>query len=696
VSRAPARCAPATSLARRLAPPLLALALCATARAAGPGAAPVSRTGGYSPYEQETLAAALRDRGTEIDPAPEGKTIEQIEIAPLEVFEPRDPAPGVLNRLHATTRPYVVRREVLVAEGQPYRKVLVDETARNLRQISQLSLVLAVPVRGSAPDKVRLLVITKDVWSLRLNWDISFSSGGLESLTLQPTEANLLGSQQTASVQTQILPESYSLGARYGVPRLWGSRVAMLADANIIVNRRSGQPEGSYGTLSVGKPLFSTLTEWSWQSSAAWRTDVVRRYSQARLSTYDAKATPDSNDAIPFQYRGARLAASASLTRSFGWAIKNNVTPGFEMSRRVYTTFDLSAFDPAAADEFVRRNVPTSDTRLGPFLQWRGYSNDFMRVLDFESLGLQEDFRLGHDLYVKVYPVTTALGSSRSFLGVFAGAQYTVPLGDGLARAVVESTTETTLKSGPQGLPDASIEAALRLVTPRFAAGRVVFDARVLDRYRNFLNQNVFLGGDSRLRGYPTNYAVGPSVVNYNLEYRTRPVEILSCQLGGAVFYDVGDAFDGFANMRLKHAAGAGFRVLFPQFDRVVFRGDLGFPVEPHGRPPGVKPYAFFVSFAQAFGVPGVAPLPSGSSSPTAPHRRRQHVPHHASKPRLPCPRRGPTGAPRWIEKKPPAPSSCSARWSTRRATTRRWRTGASSGCSTRSRTARASSPRTC
>ena len=188
-------------------------------------------------------------------------------------------------------------------------------------------------------------------------------------------------------MQTLILPESYTLGGRYGIPRLLGSRVAVLADANIIVNRRTNRPEGSFGALSVGKPLFSTLTEWSWQTSAAWRYEVLRRYSQARLSTFNARLTPQ-DDAIPFEYRGDRLAAAASVTRSYGWAIKNNLTPGFEMSRRVYATFDLSRFDPDAAAEFQRRNVPTSDTRVGPFAQWRGYSNDFMRVLDFESLGL--------------------------------------------------------------------------------------------------------------------------------------------------------------------------------------------------------------------------------------------------------------------------------------------------------------------
>jgi hypothetical protein len=79
-------------------------------------------------------------------------------------------------------------------------------------------------------------------------------------------------------------------------------------------------------------------------------------------------------------------------------------------------------------------------------------------------------------------------------------------------------------------------------------------------------------------------------------------VQILSCQLGGAVFYDVGDAMNGLGSLDPKQSAGLGFRALFPQLDRVVFRGDLGFPLQKGGLPPGVQAASFFVSFLQAFG----------------------------------------------------------------------------------------------
>jgi len=76
----------------------------------------------------------------------------------------------------------------------------------------------------------------------------------------------------------------------------------------------------------------------------------------------------------------------------------------------------------------------------------------------------------------------------------------------------------------------------------------------------------------------------------------------------------VGDAFDGFENMHPKHAVGGGLRVLFPQLDRLVFRGDIGFPLGAGARIPGVAPAAFYIAFEQAFGMPSLASigLPSG------------------------------------------------------------------------------------
>jgi hypothetical protein len=498
----------------------------------------------------------------------------------------------------------VIEREVLLAVGKPYSQALADETARNLRDIIQLSLVIVVPVHGSAPNKVRVLVITKDVWSLRLNSDFRVVKGSdnkpkLEYLFIQPSEWNIAGTHQQVATQFIYQPLSYSVGASYANNRLFSSHNVLRGDANVIISTESGHTEGSFGSLTVGEPLWSTLTEWSWGTISTWRNEITRRYTNGELATFDRKNVP-GDDAIPIQFNSKIYTTNVYVTRSYGWASKADFTLGFEASERKYTTGDLSAYDPAAVDAFVARLVPVSDARAYPYVDLHAYKTDFTQVLDFETLGLQEDFRLGHDLWLKLYPVTTGLGSTRTFMGIGGGAYYTVPFGDGLARAGVE----TIVEAESERVADMVIDGKQRIVTPRVGFGRLVFDGHQVFRPRDSLNRVSFLGGEGRLRGYPTNYTFGQNVVAYTLEFRTRPVEILSVQLGGALFWDTGDAYDNWSDVSLKHGAGFGMRMLFPQFDRYIFRADVGFPVSKGPRPPGTNAYEIVLTFQQAFPMP--------------------------------------------------------------------------------------------
>jgi hypothetical protein len=175
------------------------------------------------------------------------------------------------------------------------------------------------------------------------------------------------------------------------------------------------------------------------------------------------------------------------------------------------------------------------------------------------------------------------------------------------------------IEAEADGIADGSIETDLHFVTPSLGIGRIVLDGGVLDRYRNYLNRTSYLGGTGRLRGYPSNYFAGKDVVVYNAEFRSRPIEILSCQLGGAFFIDGGHAADSMDHLDPRHSVGVGMRILFPQLDRLVFRADIGFPLQNRGPNPGsgggtgstsdplVSPFAVTVAFEQAFAVPAVS-----------------------------------------------------------------------------------------
>ena len=578
----------------------------------------------YSAYEKAALDRALREHHTTIDPGADGKLLEGIDIVTLDVFEDRDPLPypQFFDLFHTKSKDYVIRREILLVPGELYRQALVDDSVRNLQilpalnfVVPQLSLVIAVPTRGSTPDRVRLLVITKDIWSLRPNWDLQATNGGVVLLTAQPAETNVAGTHTIANLNFVLNPAIVTVGAGYTNFRLDGTHLVIQPNANVVWNRSSGDTEGSFGGVIAGLPLYSPHSEWAWDAGANWVDYTFRQFTGVNVQAY---MDPTTHQSVPNAFHAQNFGTQYTLTRSFGTAIKNDFTIGASMARSAYTIPATPNVSSQTEQDFAKALVPLSDTRVGPFLQWHTYAKRYTRVLDYETLGLQEDFRVGHEAFVNVYPVAQALGSSRTFVGVDASVLYSIPLGDGLVRAGVESITEAEASE----LSDASIEPSLHLVSPTALIGRFVFDGHLLYRYRNYLNQVSYLGGDTRLRGYPTSQFAGNDMINANLEFRTHSIDIFTAQLGLVAFFDAGDAFNGWSSLQTYESVGLGARALFPQLDRSAFRFDVGVPVGQGARIPGMPPVSFFFSVGQAFGVPGIGPgggpgSPQLSGSPT-------------------------------------------------------------------------------
>ncbi len=553
-----------------------------------------------SAYERQALDAALGALDAEIDPSPQGKRIEAVLVRVLDVVEPRDPLPDFLNIFHTNTEEYVVARELLVDVGDRYRHDLVDESQRNLRSLRQHSLVLCVPLRGGRDDTVRLLVLVKDIWSLRLNSNFRFKGGQLEYLFLQPAEENLAGTHRRVLGAFVYQPATLAFGGRLVEPRIAGSRYAVSVDANVIVNQQSGQAEGSYGFFHYGLPLYSTRARWGWGVTIDWRREVTRRYLGTAVAEYDAAATAEL-DRIPYLYDTDELHGQGWVTRSFGRRVKHDLQLGLKADRDVYRASDLSGHEPAAAAEFVDQVLPVSDTRMGPYVQYHVYLNRFRSLLHVESLGLGEDYALGPQLYARAQPVLRGLGSSRDLLGLYGAVLHTQAVGNGLVRSY--ATADVFVDAAEGELPDVELTTGLRVLSPRLGFGRLISDTAVLHRPRNYLNRLTALGGGGRLRGYPSDYLVGQDMIAANLELRTRPIALWTVQLAGALFYDVADAFDGWARLEPKQGAGFGLRLVFPMLERAVTRIDWGFALPPHHEDFSVVE-GLVVTFRQAFGMP--------------------------------------------------------------------------------------------
>jgi hypothetical protein len=565
-----------------------------------------AETNDLSAYEATTVKEAAARVGASgvIVAAPEGKFIEQVDIVIVDVFDEHDPIPDVANVVHTTTREFVIRQELLFGVGEKYSAQRADESARNLRKIRQLSLVLVIPLEGSAPDRVRVLVITKDVWSLRLNWNFegSVDAGGVtvNSLTLQPTEENFLGTHTIVGANFTLDPGTYSVGALLAKKRLSGSDIEFYLAGGVIYGRATGEAEGSYGLFTYGAPIRTTSDRWGWGTGVAYTDAVTRRYAEGKVERFDATVTPE-DDALPIEYHSERFVGGVEVVRSFGGTDKYDLSVGAEADRTLARYPNHPGADPRAEQELIAEWLPVNDTRISPFVQLRTHIERYHQTFNLETLALQENYRLGPEILLRAYPASSSAGSTRDLIGLTSGLSYTAALGDGLARAVVRNNVEYEA----HGDHNAVFGAQLHVATPRLDFGRFVVDGVVSDRYENYLNRYFGLGGDTRLRGYPATgfqgSLRGTTAVAVNPEFRTDSIDILSMHTGLAAFYDVGAAANGFSDLSFLQSVGLGLRILFPYFDRTVFRIDWGFPLtQGYSTFPG----AVFVAFGQAFTMP--------------------------------------------------------------------------------------------
>lgn len=553
-----------------------------------------------SDFERQIRASALSERGLELDEAPGGKIIESVDVHVVEPFDERDPIPDFVNVLHVNSRDYVVKQELAFRLGHPFDQGQVDDSMLNLRDTHKFSLILVTTAQGSAPDRVRVLVIVKDVWSLRLQWNANVVKDRLV-LLLNPSETNLFGTHTTLGALYLLEPDRQTIGVNLFIPQVGPSNIRLLALGGPILSRDGADTEGSFGYFQYYEPLTSRFDPWAWSTGVGWRNELTRRYAGADVRLVPVPVPDGPTVYIPEVFESERMAGEYQLERSFGVTNKTNLSFGMEADLRRYRTEDLSAYPLEAREEFERIVLPTTDTRISPFVQLSSYSTRTLRLVNVETLALQEDLPLGHQTLLRLYPASTELGSSRSLLGVAWGLGYGLPLGAGMAVATAGATIELARNNQNNVL----FQTGLRLVSPNLGPGRLHLDAVAYDQFRNYLNLAPFaLGGDNRLRGYPFSTFQGDKLVALNAEFRSVPFEVWGVHVGSVLFYDAGHAADTVEELELKQSAGLGFRFLAPQFDRIVVRLDVGLPLSDGYLGAG---WGGTFSFGQALAFPTVA-----------------------------------------------------------------------------------------
>lgn len=505
-----------------------------------------------------------------------GARIGEIRIVPQEIFDLADPREDkplfrLANRLHIETRPGVIARALLFRTGEPVSVQRIEETERLLRANRYLYDVQIRPVAWH-DGVVDLEVATRDTWSLDPGVSAG-RSGGVNSTGLNLHEYNLLGTGVLLSLGHSRTIDRSSNEFRFANERAFGTWTS-------VSYGYFSNSDGQGQEVEVARPFYAL--------DARWAAGVKSTKSDRIESVYNAGQV-----ASQYRYRltKAEVFAGRSPGLVDGWVHRYSL--------------GVSLQDEASAAE-PGRTAPArlgADERLvAPFVRYEVIEDRYEQELNRNLIGRPEYFALGFASKVQLGWATTGLGSSREAL-LYAGS---VSRG---FEPYPDHTLITVAKISGQ-YADRQIRRQLLGVQAHYyrrQSKRWLFYAAAFGDMATRPDpiDELVLGGEDGLRGYPLRYQAGTRRALLTLEERfyTDLYVWRLFRVGGAAFFDVGRAWGGDNTNRVHPGwlanAGMGLRIVSVRsaFSNVLHL-DLALPLH---ATPDVKGVQFLVKTSASF-----------------------------------------------------------------------------------------------
>lgn len=462
--------------------------------------------------------------------APSGPpTIDSVAIVRHSVFDPDETSFWLLslvNKLHVTTRPYVVRRELLFEAGQPYDSALVAESARNLRRLGvfrSVTIDTATTARGLV-----VTVTTDDGWSTRPDFRFK-STGGELDYTLALIEDNLLGTATQASVLYRDTPDRTSTTFGFRQPRLIAGRIGLTA-------RWDDRSDGERIAALLSQPFFTLGSRSSWSLFAEQRDERILRYLDGRRAAVDS---------VFRDYQVARVDLAQALRASSNGYLRVGVAAQVREDR----------FAPGPG---LPGPVTASSTgAVGGWLEMRRAR--FLTTTGYNALSREEDVDLSSVLRLGAWLAPSGFGYDRSGFGpeLYAQAGTRLPAGFVLAAIGAHGLfTSAGLDSGSVSVAGTAawLPSPRHLAVVHLAAGAIEAPLP---------GTEFDLGLGAGPRGFRQHAFTGDRMYFATAEYRygLAPDFLKVVDVGIAAFADVGGAWYAGSPSRSGWDAGIGLRL---------------------------------------------------------------------------------------------------------------------------------------
>jgi hypothetical protein len=494
--------------------------------------------------------------GAELEAA--GAVIGNITLKPGDIFDPSIPGESgwlyrTADRLHISTRPSVIRKQLLFTSGEPYRVRIIRETERILRANDYLYDAKVVPVAWDG-HTVDLEVRTRDNWTLNpgLNYN---RKGGENNTSIQIEERNLLGTGQQLQLDWGKDVDRQSLTFSFADPHFlstWTRLAVTYADAD----------DGDTKFFRFDRPFYALDTR---------HAGGINLYDSLRNeSRYDL-----GHRVGEFQHRDEYYEAYGGW--SSGWS------EGWVTRWTFGGTLERDRF-AQLPDEPLGGPLPEDRELAYPWVGVQLIEDSFEERVNQDQIQRTEDVLVGLQAGGRIGYASEALGSDRDAWILSAYVQ------DGADLRPGESLFGSVIASGRvegDALRNGVLAAEARYY--RRTSKKTKFFATANGTVTGNLDaeNQLLLGGDNGLRGYPIRYQAGTSLALLTLEerYYTDWYPFRLFHVAGAAFFDMGRTWGtdvtGATSDGLLKDVGIGLRLGSSRsaFGNVLHI-DLAFPLD--------------------------------------------------------------------------------------------------------------------